>query len=65
MTSLKDHLEHLKNHVKYPATRSELIAACNNMSDLPSEDRNWIVRAIPEGRYNSPVEVLKALIDRV
>lgn len=64
MASIKDHLNHLKNHVKYPAGRSEVIAACSNMSDLP-EDRDWLTRNLPEGRYNGPADVLKVLLDRV
>lgn len=64
MTALKEHLEHLKNHVKYPASRSEVLEACNKSSDLP-EDREWLARTLPEGRYNSAVDVLRALLEKI
>jgi len=64
MTLVKDVLKHLKSHVKYPANKRELVAACNNLADLP-EDKEWLAQTIPEGRYNSAVDVLKALLDKV
>jgi Leu/Phe-tRNA-protein transferase len=64
MATLREQLEHVKHHIKYPASRSEVVAACNAMEDLP-EDREWISKNLPEGRYDSPVEVLKALLNRV
>lgn len=65
MSTMKTSLEHLKHHVEYPANRAELVAACNNMSDLPTEDRSWFDTAIPEGKYKNPEDVLKALLQKV
>ncbi len=34
MSNLKTELEHIKHHIKYPANKTQVLAACNNMSDL-------------------------------
>lgn len=65
MSSLSDELEHLKNHVKYPASRREVVATCNDMSDVPEEDRNWFSKNLPDGRYTKPEDVLTALLSKV
>lgn len=65
MSRLSDELGHLKNHVDYPASRSEVVAACNNMSDLVEEDREWFSKNLPEGRYSKAEDVLTALLNKV
>jgi len=65
MPSLAEELGHLKNHVKYPASRAQVIAACNNMSDMHSVNAAWFQKALPEGTYNGPHEVLGALLKKV
>ena len=52
---------HLKDHQKYPATKAELVDACANLSDFSAEDKQWFADTLPEGTYNSPAEVTKAL----
>jgi hypothetical protein len=65
MTStLADELGHLKNHVKYPANRVEVVAACNNMSDAPTNDRDWVSSNLPEGTYQSADQVVSALLKK-
>ena len=54
-------IQHLREHQKYPATKAELVAECNNLSDFSEEDKNWFVSNLPEGSYNSADEVVKAL----
>ncbi|MEM4495618.1 MAG: hypothetical protein QXE96_07485 [Candidatus Caldarchaeum sp.] len=61
---MKEALGHLKNHVKYPASKSEVIAACNQSSDLP-EDREWLARVLPEGCYGSAIDVSRALLEKI
>lgn len=56
---------HLKNHIDYPATTEQVLEACNNMSDLPKDDSNWIKTTLPEGTYKSPEEVVEALFKKV
>jgi hypothetical protein len=65
MSNLATELGHLKSHVKYPASRTQVIAACNQMHDLPSEDAQWFERALPEGTYRNAGEVLTALLTKV
>jgi hypothetical protein len=63
--SLAEELGHLKNHVKYPASRAEVVSACNNMSDMHATNAAWFAQNLPEGNYNSPHEVLGALLKKV
>lgn len=62
---LKTSLDHLKNHVTYPANRKALVEACNNMQDVQEADRKWFNATIPEGTYKGPAEVLTALVNKV
>jgi len=61
----KTNLEHLKHHVKYPTDKKGLVAACNNMMDVPEGDRAWMTKTIPEGTYRGPEDVMKALLAKV
>ncbi len=55
-------IDHLKNHIgTWPATKAELVAACNNLSDFSPEDKAEFESSLPEGTYNSPEDVAKAL----
>jgi hypothetical protein len=63
--SLAEELGHLKNHVKYPANRAEVVAACNNMSDMHATNAEWFGKTLPEGNYKSANEVLGALLNKV
>jgi hypothetical protein len=63
-STLAEELGHLKNHVKYPANRAQVVAACNNMSDAPSDDRDWVSSSLPEGTYQSADQVVTALLKK-
>ncbi len=65
MSNLANELGHLKNHVTYPADRKTVIAACNNMYDVPEDDRTWFEKNLPEGNYRSAREVIGALLEKV
>lgn len=65
MSVLKAALEHAKNHVKYPATKKQLMEACNNFSDIPAADRDWFNKNLPDGKYKEANEVFKALLEKV
>ena len=54
-------IDHLKNHQKYPATKDELLAECDNLSDFSEEDKKWFMENLAEGTYNSAEEAIKAL----
>jgi hypothetical protein len=58
-------LGHLKNHVMYPASRAQVVAACNNMSDSDPSNKEWVTKNLPEGNYRNAGEVLNALLTKV
>lgn len=53
--------KHLNDHQKYPASKDELVAECDNLSDFSQEDKDWFSKTLPQGTYNSAQEVLMAL----
>ena len=65
MATLADELGHLKNHVKYPANRKQVLEACNNMMDVPSADKEWFTKTLPEENYKSADEVVSSLLKKV
>jgi hypothetical protein len=65
MSNLKIELEHIKHHIKYPANKTQVIAACNNMSDVPSIDKDFVAKSLPESNYKGPEDVVKALLNKV
>jgi len=65
MSTLESELDHLKNHVDYPATKAQINQACANMSDVPESDRSWFQSNLPDGTYRGPEEVFTALLKKV
>jgi hypothetical protein len=62
MQNMQGAMEHLKGHIgKWPATKAELVAACNGLSDFTPEDKKEFEMNLPEGTYNTPEDVSKAL----
>lgn len=53
--------KHLKEHQEYPATKEELVAECDNLSDFSDEDKKWFTENLPDKTYNSADEVIEAL----
>src|SRR5947207_13539994 len=45
--------DHLKNHVKYPATRAQLLAACADTPEFTAQEKKWFADNVPEGTYKS------------
>lgn len=62
---VKASLEHLKKDVTYPATKDDILTACSNFKEIPSSERDWFERTLPDREYGSPEEVLTALIGEV
>ncbi len=61
MKDIKNAIDHLKTHQKYPATKEELVKECNNLSDFSEDDKKWFKEHLSEGTYNSAEEVIKTL----
>ena len=54
-------IDHFKSHQKYPASKADLLAECDGLTDFSAEDKKWFTDNLPEGTYNSADEVTKAL----
>ncbi|MFQ5908979.1 MAG: hypothetical protein ACE5JE_09195 [Thermoplasmata archaeon] len=65
MGAFEASLDHLKNHVEYPADAEQVIQACNNMSDVPGTDKEWFANTLPAGTYNDPNEVVSAVLEKL
>lgn len=63
--SFAEELDHLKNHVSYPANRAQVVATCSNMSHIETANRDWFSANLPEGNYNNASEVMSALLTKV
>ena len=61
MQNVQGAKDHLKNDQKYPATKAELVAECNGLSDFSEEDKKEFISKLPGGTYNSADDVIKAL----
>lgn len=61
MQNLQGAVDHLKTHQTYPATKADLVAECDSLSDFSEEDKKEFTDKLPEGTYNSAEEVTKAL----
>lgn len=61
MKDLKNAKMHLEEHVKYPASKKQLVEACNMMEDFSMEDKKWFEQNLPDGTYKSSDEVMQAL----
>jgi hypothetical protein len=54
-------IDHLKTHQSYPATKAQLVAECDNLSDFSEEDKKEFAEKLPDQTYNSADEVIGAL----
>jgi len=61
MQNNKGALEHIKDHQTYPASKKEIITACNDLSDFSDEDKAYFISHLDHDTYNSAEEVLKDL----
>ncbi len=51
--------EHLTNHLTYPATKSDIVKACQNMSEFNNKEKEWFVKNLPEGNYKNAEDVMR------
>lgn len=54
-------LEHINDHVDYPATKSDIVKSCNSMEDVSNSDKKWVEKILPEKLYMGPTDVLDVL----
>jgi len=52
---------HLREHVKYPASRQQILDACADTPEFTDAEKAWAAAHLPEGTYDSADDVLKAL----
>lgn len=61
MQNVQGAIDHLRTHQSYPASKADLMKACNDLTDFSAEDKQWFTVHLPEGTYNSADEVIKVL----
>jgi hypothetical protein len=52
---------HLREHVKYPASRQQILDACAETPEFTDAEKAWAAQHLPEGTYASADDVLKVL----
>jgi hypothetical protein len=52
---------HLREHVKYPASRQQILDACAETPEFTDAEKAWAAAHLPEGTYASADDVLKVL----
>jgi len=45
----------------YPATCSDVVEACGNMSEFTKEEKTWFSKNLPHGTFKSADEVKRAV----
>lgn len=58
---MKAMMKHLKEHQTYPASKDQLVEACNNLEDVSLDEKKYFEENLPEGSYGSAEDVMKAL----
>ena len=54
-------MKHLKDHINYPATKQDIMEACNMMEHVDEKDREWLEKNLPDKEYKSAEEVMAAV----
>jgi len=54
-------LAHFKEHVTYPATRQQILAACAQTKEFGESEKQWLADHLPEGNYANADAVARAL----
>jgi len=52
---------HFREHVKYPASRSVVLAACADTPEFTSAEKKWIANNLPERTFASADDVVSSL----
>ena len=54
-------IAHLKEHVKYPIGRAELLKACADTPEFTAGEKKWFEANVPEGTFASADEAIAAV----
>jgi hypothetical protein len=54
-------VKHFQNHVKYPASRDEILVACAKTPEFTADEKKWLSDNMPSGTYASADDVVNAL----
>lgn len=60
MDEMKEMMMHVKDHIKYPATKQQIMEACNNMEHVTDKEKEMFRKMVPDGTYSSADDVMKA-----
>jgi hypothetical protein len=52
---------HLEQHVTYPVSREDLLAACDDTPEFSEGEQIWFREHLPEGTYTDAAAVITAL----
>ena len=52
---------HLEAHVKYPASREQVLEACADTPEFSAGEKQWLAAHLPAGKYASAAAVIAAL----
>ncbi|MDH5671601.1 MAG: hypothetical protein OEZ06_05590 [Myxococcales bacterium] len=52
---------HVNEHLKLPASRDEIVAACAQTEEFSEGEKQWIAEKLPEGNYETVDSVKAAL----
>lgn len=61
MDDIVNAISHLRGHQGYPATKAQLVAECNNLSDFSKKDKAWFAQHLADRTYNSADDVIRTL----
>lgn len=54
-------VKHVREHVKYPATKHDIVDGYSRMENVSEEDTQWLEKTLPDKVYKSGEEVMTAL----
>lgn len=57
----KELMMHLREHMQYPASKAQIIEACNYMGHVPKATVEWFDKTLPDRTYNSADDVIHAV----
>jgi len=53
---------HIEDDIEnWPASCSDIVMACNNMSEFSMDEKDWFAKNLPHGLYKTSGDVKKAI----